>query len=123
MEQLDIETIDPDGPLHLPLGAMPTEGYASKAHYRYAGSEQVHEVIVVRVNEELFALDSRCPHAGGRLAEGPLLDGENVHCPLHLYRFRPSDGESLGIDCSPATTFPIHVEDQRVRIDVGPASD
>ena len=123
MDQPDIEMIDPDGPLRLPMARMPPEGHATKALYRFRGQDRVHELLLVRLLGRLFALNSLCPHAGGRFAEGPLIDGENVHCPLHLYKFRPSDGHAVDTACSPASIFTLHEEDGAVRIDVGSSSE
>src|SRR5262245_12594769 len=66
-----------------------------------------HEVVLVRLGGQLFALDSLCPHEGGRISEGPLWEGRYVSCPLHLYRFDPRTGEAVEVDCGPATTYPV----------------
>ena len=63
------------------------------------------EVVLVRFEGRLFALDSLCPHEGGRIGEGPLWEGRYVSCPLHLYRFDPRTGASIGVECKPATTY------------------
>ena len=40
-------------------------------------------VAVFRVaDDEVYALDNRCPHKGGPLAEG-IVHGRHVTCPLH----------------------------------------
>ena len=41
-----------------------------------------------------FALDDRCPHAGGSLGEG-LVDGEALVCPIHGYAYDVTTGEGL----------------------------
>lgn len=69
------------------------------------------EILLVRREGRLFALDTLCPHEGGRLAEGPLWEGGNVSCPLHLYRFDPRTGKAVEVDCAPATTFPVREVD------------
>lgn len=69
------------------------------------------ELLLVRKDGVLYALDSLCPHEGGRLAEGPLMDGENVTCPLHLYRFDPKTGEAIEVECDKARTFAVHEVD------------
>ncbi len=40
----------------------------------------------------VFALDNRCPHKEGPLADGMIADGAVV-CPLHSFRFNLTDGE------------------------------
>lgn len=50
-----------------------------------------HEMLVARVENEYFVTDARCPHLGGRLAEGTL-EGSVVTCPRHHSEFDLSDG-------------------------------
>ena len=78
------------------------------------------ELLLVRRDGRLFALDSRCPHEGGRFAEGPLMDGENVTCPLHLYRFDPATGEPIEVECERATVFPVHEQDGVAEVELDP---
>jgi nitrite reductase (NADH) small subunit len=40
----------------------------------------------------VHAVDNRCPHKGGPLAEG-MLAGSQIVCPLHAFRFELSSGE------------------------------
>jgi nitrite reductase (NADH) small subunit len=49
---------------------------------------------VGRTARGFFALDDRCPHAGGSLGEG-LLDGESLVCPIHGYAYDVGTGEGL----------------------------
>lgn len=49
------------------------------------------QLVVARVSDSYYAADGRCPHLGGRLAEGTL-DGTVVTCPRHGSRFDLADG-------------------------------
>lgn len=49
---------------------------------------------VGRTARGYFALDDRCPHAGGSLGEGDV-DGERVLCPIHGYAYDVVTGEGL----------------------------
>jgi len=49
------------------------------------------EVAVFRCGNQLHALENRCPHAAGSLADGTV-DGDEVICPLHGYRFNIRTG-------------------------------
>lgn len=69
------------------------------------------ELLLVRTEGKLFALDTLCPHEGGRIGEGPLWEGGCVVCPLHLYRFDPRTGQALEVECAPATTYPVREVD------------
>jgi len=50
-----------------------------------------HEILLARVGDRIYAADSRCPHMGGRLAQGRL-EGTVVTCPRHGSRFDLADG-------------------------------
>ncbi len=49
------------------------------------------DVLVVRAGERFYAVAARCPHMGGRLAQGKL-EGTVVTCPLHGSQFDVTDG-------------------------------
>ena len=70
-----------------------------------------HEIVLVRLEGRLYALDSLCPHEGGRIAEGPLWEGRFVSCPLHLYRFDPRTGAAQDVECARATTYTVREVD------------
>jgi len=55
-------------------------------------------VAVFRVGDEVFAVDNSCPHQGGSLGLGVVLDGE-VTCPWHGLHFCLSTGRNTdGVD-------------------------
>ncbi len=95
----------PGAPLRVPIANL-AEGHALKLVYETPAGEP-EEVVVCRLRGRLFALDSLCPHEGGRIADGPLMDERYLLCPLHLYRFRPDDGQVIEVDCPPARTFEV----------------
>ena len=76
------------------------------------------ELLLVRRDGVLYVLDSLCPHEGGRLAEGPLMDGENVTCPLHLYRFDPCTGAPIEVECAAVRTFVVREADGAAEIEL-----
>ncbi|WP_165230341.1 Rieske (2Fe-2S) protein [Aquisphaera insulae] len=60
---------------------------------------------LLRCGEGIVALSDRCPHAGGSLAAGWMEGGELV-CPLHRWRFRVSDGRCTTIRGQSVHRFP-----------------
>jgi nitrite reductase/ring-hydroxylating ferredoxin subunit len=48
-------------------------------------------IAVLRAGDEVVALSDRCPHSGGSLGQG-WIEGDEVVCPLHQWRFKLSDG-------------------------------
>jgi len=83
-------------------------------------------VLLVRLAEEIHALDPYCPHAGGVLAEGTL-EGVRLSCPVHSAVFDAASGQVLadpfgiappegGVD--PLTQFPVRVVAGMVEVDL-----
>ncbi|MDD2720143.1 MAG: nitrite reductase small subunit NirD [Gallionella sp.] len=71
------------------------------------GSRIVHtasgEIALFRsVDDEVFALDNRCPHKGGPLAQG-IVHGKRVTCPLHSWVIELETGSAVAPDvgCAP----------------------
>ncbi len=66
--------------------------------------------------DEVFALDNRCPHKGGPLAEG-IVHGNSVTCPLHNWVFSLETGQAQGADEGQVPTYPAKVEEGRILLD------
>ncbi len=93
-------------PLRVPGVDRLAEGHAKKIRFDVDGDDdRSGELVLCRVDGELYALDTLCPHEGGRISEGPLMERRYTLCPLHLYRFDPRDGAAVGIECPPARTY------------------
>jgi len=50
------------------------------------------EILLARVGDKYYAVDGRCPHMKGDLAQGKL-EGTVVTCPLHGSQFDISNGQ------------------------------
>ena len=88
--------------VRIPGVARLAEGEAKKILVPEGNGRAPREVVLARLEGRLCALDSLCPHEGGRLAEGPLWEGRFVYCPLHLYRFDPGTGRAVEVECARA---------------------
>jgi 3-phenylpropionate/trans-cinnamate dioxygenase ferredoxin subunit len=78
------------------------------------------EIGVFNCNGELFAVEDRCSHDDGPLAEGEL-DPENctVECPRHGSLFDLRTGKPMTLPAYvPVDTFPVVVEDDIVKLEV-----
>ncbi|MCU9295829.1 nitrite reductase small subunit NirD [Pseudomonas aeruginosa] len=64
-------------------------------------------------DDQVFALDDRCPHKGGPLSQG-LIYGKRVACPLHNWQIELESGEAVGPDQGCAHRHPVRVENGRV---------
>jgi nitrite reductase (NADH) small subunit len=67
--------------------------------------------------DEIFALEDRCPHKGGPLSQG-IVHGKKVTCPLHGWNIELDSGCAVAPDQGCAREFPIKVEDGRVWLDL-----
>lgn len=71
-------------------------------------------VLLIRVDDEYFALEDVCTHDGQPLTDGCIEEGEII-CPRHGARFDVRTGKAL---CMPATksiqTFEVEVRDQKI---------
>lgn len=71
------------------------------------------KVVLCRVEGRLYALDSLCPHQGGRIETGSLVEGRYARCPLHNFLFDPKDGRVVRGACRKATTYRVDEEGGR----------
>jgi nitrite reductase/ring-hydroxylating ferredoxin subunit/uncharacterized membrane protein len=67
-------------------------------------------VVLLKKGRSILAIGGTCTHWGGRLAEGKLVNGDCVECPLHASQFSMLDGN---VHQGPATV-PAHVFEARI---------
>lgn len=102
------ELIDVCPESELPPGAMKTVEWEDT------------ELMVVNCGGELFAMEDRCSHDNGPLAEGEI-DHANctVECPRHGALFDLRSGKPLTLPAYvPVESFPVVVQDGIVKVDV-----
>ena len=78
------------------------------------------EIGVFNCNGEILAIEDRCSHDNGTLAEGELdPDACTVECPRHgsLFDLRTGAPKTLPAYV-PVETFPVVVEDGVIRVEV-----
>ncbi|HEY1029944.1 MAG TPA: nitrite reductase small subunit NirD [Pseudomonas sp.] len=72
------------------------------------------EIAIFRTgDDEVFALDDRCPHKGGPLSQG-LIYGKRVACPLHNWQIELDSGTAVAPDVGCAHRHHARVENGRV---------
>ncbi|MDP1926691.1 MAG: nitrite reductase small subunit NirD [Thiobacillus sp.] len=94
-----------------PLDEIPQQGsrVVESKHGRIA---------VFRANDdEVFALEDRCPHKGGHLSQG-IVCGKHVTCPMHGWNIALREGLALAPDVGETAAFPARVEDGVVFIQI-----
>ena len=67
-------------------------------------------------DDEVFALDDRCPHKGGPLSQG-IVFGHSVACPLHNWAIGLDDGCARAPDESCTVPFAVRVSGDEVALD------
>ena len=68
---------------------------------------------IFNLGERFVAVENRCPHGGGPLADG-IVGGATVTCPLHNWRVCLDSGsvtKPCQADVPPVQTFPVKLED------------
>ncbi len=74
------------------------------------------EIAVFRTaDDHVFALENRCPHKGGPLADG-IVHGRKVACPLHNWVIDLESGRATGADEGCAVEYPVKVEGGEIRL-------
>ncbi|MCM2534061.1 nitrite reductase small subunit NirD [Neobacillus pocheonensis] len=64
-----------------------------------------HEIALFRLeNGKVRAIENRCPHKGGFLAEG-MVSGEHVFCPMHDWKISLLDGKVQAPDVGCVKTY------------------
>ena len=64
-------------------------------------------------DDRVFALEDRCPHAGGPLSEG-IVGDRSVTCPLHNRVISLETGETDEPSDRPVPTYELRVEEGRL---------
>lgn len=63
--------------------------------------------------DQIYALENRCPHKNGPLSEG-IVHGASVTCPLHNWVFDLATGEAMGADVGRVRSYLVRIEDGRI---------
>ncbi len=74
-------------------------------------------IALFKVNDEYYAVANTCLHRGGPLGEGEL-DGHQVTCPWHGWKFDVRDGSFTVIPTLKVKTYQVKEEDGMILVDV-----
>ncbi len=76
------------------------------------------EIVLVRLNDKVYALEDRCSHEEYPLSEGWVEDGK-LCCSLHGAQFDPATGEALALPAyENVRTYPVRMNTGTVEIDL-----
>ena len=66
-------------------------------------------------DDQVFALDDRCPHKAGKLSQG-IVHGHSVTCPLHNWVIDLEDGQAHAPDQGCTLAIPARLQDGHILI-------
>ena len=69
------------------------------------------------VDDQIFALDNRCPHKGGPLSQG-IVHGKRVTCPLHSWIIELETGLAVAPDVGCVHRHEIKIEGNTLFLEV-----
>lgn len=75
------------------------------------------ELAVFNMGDRYLAVDNRCPHNGGPLADG-IVAGEHVVCPLHAWKVCLNSGRVKRPEATAACiqTYPVRVKNGLIEV-------
>ncbi len=76
------------------------------------------EILICRIEDDYFALASRCTHSAWPLAE-EVIEGTEIVCSLHGARFDIRDGCPTGGPArKPLATYPIEIREGELYVSI-----
>ena len=76
------------------------------------------EIAIFNLGDEFVAVDNRCPHQGGPLADR-IVTGEKVVCPLHSWRICLRSGAILRPAIPVRTSvYPVRVKNGIIEVEL-----
>lgn len=106
---------EPGWALVTKVAELPAEGQLIEA---FAGDQAV---VLARIDGEVYAVDSVCPHAGGPLGEGEL-DGPRLTCPWHGWAYDVTTGTCGVDDQTRVDTFAVRIDGDDVYVSATPVA-
>jgi nitrite reductase/ring-hydroxylating ferredoxin subunit len=73
-------------------------------------------VCLSKHQEQLHAFAPKCPHSGGYFRDGWMDALGNVVCPLHRYKFCPSNGRNVSGEGYYLKHFPLEIREDGVYV-------
>jgi len=81
-----------------------------------AGGE---EICLYKLEGQVYATQDVCTHGRASMAEGQIVDGGLIECPLHEGTFDIRTGAAVGAPCKRALKcYPVRVEGDAVQIGI-----
>ena len=76
------------------------------------------QICIAQTKSGLQACASKCPHAGGPMADGFIDAVGNIVCPLHRYKFSLQNGRNTSGEGYYLKTFPIETREEGIFVGI-----
>jgi len=73
------------------------------------------KICVVKSGDQFFAVQNRCPHAGGDLSQGWCKNGKLI-CAIHRYEYNLQTGRGAAGQGDYIDTYPLEIRDDGIYI-------
>ena len=77
-------------------------------------------ILLINVDDHIYAYADTCPHQKSRLSEGSLL-GNTLRCSRHQWEFDVCTGQGTNPKNACLKAFPVTIEDRDILIDLDDA--
>ena len=74
-------------------------------------------ILLVNVDDHVYAYADECPHQKSRLSEGSLT-GKNLRCARHHWEFDVCTGRGINPENACLREFPVSIESRDILIDL-----
>jgi nitrite reductase/ring-hydroxylating ferredoxin subunit len=81
-----------------------------------------HTLLLISVDDKVYAVDNRCPHMGFPLHKGTVKDCI-LTCDWHYARFDLTSGGTFDSWADDLPAFPVQIRDDEVWVDIAPHAD
>jgi nitrite reductase/ring-hydroxylating ferredoxin subunit len=75
------------------------------------------KVLILRIEDDVFAYEDRCAHLGVSLSEGTL-EGSVLTCSAHRYKYDARSGEGINPKAAQLRAFEVKIDAGQVWVDV-----
>jgi toluene monooxygenase system ferredoxin subunit len=76
-----------------------------------------NSILLVNVNDRIYAYADACPHQKSRLSEGALT-GTNLRCARHHWEFDVCTGRGINPQSACLKVFPVTIENRDIFLDL-----
>jgi ethylbenzene dioxygenase ferredoxin subunit len=82
------------------------------------------ELALYNLDGQFYATQNMCTHATASLAEGEIVDGDMISCPVHYGQFHIPTGQAVSFPCTvDLRTYKVIEEDGKVYADLEAEAD